>query len=190
MFIVNFKISFWEQVKILSLIILYLGTHYFKSGKYDLAIKLYKRIQSFVENDTDKETATQRQALLLASHLNIALCQLKLKDYFEAKSASNAALKLDPNNEKALFRRGQAYLNLGEAQLAKNDFTRCLELDPNNSATKAQLAACTKTLKEMLQKEKTVSLNHVRIGIFLPFLGYKGRLYMTLPWKHFFDLRV
>lgn len=97
--------------------------------------------------------------MLLVSHLNISLSYLKLNDYFEARNAASLALKIDPNNEKALFRRGQAFLHLGEPQLAIQDFKRCLEIDPNNSAAKSQVAACGKILKEQLQKEKKIYAN-------------------------------
>lgn len=97
--------------------------------------------------------------MLLASHLNANLCQLKLENYFDAKNSATAALKIDPKNEKALFRRGQAFLNLGEPQFASEDFKSCLEIDPNNSAAKSQLAACGKIMKEQLQKEKKIYAN-------------------------------
>lgn len=137
------------------------GTGYFKDAKYDLAINLYKKIQTFLENDTDSdnEIVEQRKSLLLASYLNIALCHLKKNDNFEANAAATKALELDPKNEKALFRRGQALLNLKEAQLAAKDFAECLKVDPNNSAAKAQLNACNKILKEQLQKEKKIYAN-------------------------------
>lgn len=109
--------------------------------------------------DNDNEVVEQRKSLLLASYLNIALCHLKKNDNFEAKAAATKALELDPKNEKALFRRGQALLNLKEAQLAAKDFADCLKVDPNNSAAKAQLNACNKILKEQLQKEKKIYAN-------------------------------
>ncbi|CAH2007241.1 unnamed protein product [Acanthoscelides obtectus] len=142
------------------------GTNYFKAGKFQLALKLYKRIVSYLEHSSEKDVDNDRKAVLLAAHLNIALCCLKLKDNFEAKSAAEAALKLDPNNEKALFRRGQALLGVGEAEDASKHFSRCLEIDPNNTAAKAQLAVCTKTLKEQLQKEKQVRFSFLINGDF------------------------
>lgn len=66
---------------------------------------------------------------------------------------------IDAENVKALFRRGQAFLKLGEAKLASADFAQCLKLDPGNTAAQAQNAICAKTLKEQLQKEKQVYAN-------------------------------
>lgn len=84
---------------------------------------------------------------------------MKLNEAFEAKTAANSALEISPKNEKALFRRGQALLSLAEAKLASEDFAEVLKLDPNNKAAQAQLAICTKSLKEQLQKEKKIYAN-------------------------------
>ena len=42
---------------------------------------------------------------MLTSYLNIALCNLKLGNNLEATHACDEALKLDPKNEKAYYRR-------------------------------------------------------------------------------------
>lgn len=46
------------------------GTNYFKAAKYELALKLYKRIQSYLESDTGE---------LFYSHLNLLLFLFVLK---------------------------------------------------------------------------------------------------------------
>jgi hypothetical protein len=53
------------------------------------------------EGDLD----TERKALLLIGHLNLALCYLKLQDHVESRDQCDKALKLDPSSEKGLFRR-------------------------------------------------------------------------------------
>lgn len=97
--------------------------------------------------------------MLLASNLNLALCYLKLNEPFEAKNSATSVLDIDPKNEKALFRRGQAYLAIGEPQLASTDFKLLLEVEPNNTAAKQQLSICNKALKQQLQKEKQIYAN-------------------------------
>ncbi|GJQ77441.1 FKBP59 [Trypoxylus dichotomus] len=136
------------------------GTNYFKAGKLHLATKMYKKVQSFLDFDKGEDPYSEdRRALILSSNLNLALCYLKLDEPFEAKNSATSALEIDPKNEKALFRRGQAYLAIGEPQLALDDFKALLLIEPNNSAAKAQLAVCNKTLKEQLQKEKKIYAN-------------------------------
>lgn len=82
-----------------------------------------------------------------------------MNEAFEAKGAASSALEIDPKNEKALFRRGQALLALGEAQVAVKDFQEVLNIDPNNKAAQTQLAVCHKSIKEQLQKEKKIYAN-------------------------------
>lgn len=137
------------------------GTANFKEGDCSTAIWYYKRIQNYLasEKDIEENLEKERLALLLASYLNIALCELKLKNYFKAKNAATKALDIDPLNVKALFRRGQALLQLGEAQSAAEDFSQCLKLEPNNTAVKSQQALCGKILREQLQKEKKIYAN-------------------------------
>ncbi|RZC35152.1 FKBP C, Metallophos, and/or TPR 11 domain containing protein [Asbolus verrucosus] len=135
------------------------GTNYFKTLKFNLAVKMYKKIIDYLESQKDPEFDKEIESLNLAAHLNLSLCYLKLNDNFEAKAAATAALKIDPDNVKALFRRGQALLKLGEPKLASNDFAECLKLDPGNTAAQSQQMICAKTLKEQLQKEKKVYAN-------------------------------
>ena len=53
------------------------------------------------------EKAKERDALILASYLNQAMCYLKLEDFKNAREMSDKALELDPKNDKGLFRKGQ-----------------------------------------------------------------------------------
>lgn len=59
------------------------------------------------EPGVDRGTEQERKDLLLSGYLNIALCLLKLENYNDAIKFCDKALKMQPNNEKALFRRGQ-----------------------------------------------------------------------------------
>ena len=53
------------------------------------------------------EAGEKRKSLLLAAHLNVAMCALKVNNHFETRKHCDEALELDPKNEKGLFRRGQ-----------------------------------------------------------------------------------
>lgn len=99
------------------------------------------------------------QSLKLSANLNLSLCYLKLGNNYEACSAATNAIEIDPKNEKAYFRQGQASLNLGEPAVASKQFSEVLRLQPNNQAAKAQLAVCNKMLNEQLQKEKKIYAN-------------------------------
>ncbi|KAK5644086.1 hypothetical protein RI129_007931 [Pyrocoelia pectoralis] len=133
------------------------GTKYYKDGKLNLAVKMYKRIISYL--DADSNQSDEKKSLKLSANLNLALCYFKLNEYFETRQSATAAIELDSKNVKAFFRRGQALLALGEPELASQDFAVVLNLEPNNTAAKAQQAICTKTLKQQLEKEKRIYAN-------------------------------
>jgi len=67
------------------------------------------------------DTAKQVNELLLSLHLNLAMCWLKLEKWVKAQESCTDALKLDPSNGKALFRRATAYEQLGELDKALAD---------------------------------------------------------------------
>ena len=63
------------------------------------------------ESSLEGEDEEKRKSLLLAAHLNMALCHLKIGDPMRAIQASDKALELDEKNVKGLFRRGQVKQN-------------------------------------------------------------------------------
>ncbi|XP_012587775.1 PREDICTED: peptidyl-prolyl cis-trans isomerase FKBP4 [Condylura cristata] len=137
------------------------GTVYFKEGKYKQALLQYKKIVSWLEYESSlsKEDAQKAQSLRLASHLNLAMCHLKLQAFSAAIESCNKALELDSNNEKGLFRRGEAYLAVSDFDLARADFQKVLQLYPNNKAAKAQLAVCQQRIRKQLAREKKLYAN-------------------------------
>jgi len=70
-------------------------------------MQFYQKVKKYLEYDTElqEENKEKRKTLKLATHLNLAMCQIKLGDYTEAKEECNNALELDVNNVKAYFRR-------------------------------------------------------------------------------------
>ncbi|XP_076127157.1 peptidyl-prolyl cis-trans isomerase FKBP4 isoform X1 [Alosa pseudoharengus] len=132
------------------------GTQYFKDGKYKQASVQYKRIISWLEHENTLKGEDEQKAktLLLAAHLNLAMCYLKLHEHSQALESCDKALELDANNEKALFRHGEALFGLKEFERARDDFTRVTQLYPANRAAKAQVQVCQKHMKEQHEKDK------------------------------------
>lgn len=110
-----------------------------------------------IDNASEPEDERkQAEELLLSVHLNLALVYLKLTpvDYFLAKDHAVKALQYDEKNVKGLFRKGQAFLGLGEAEEALKDFEKILETEPQNKVTVAYFsfkAMCEKKLSERLR---------------------------------------
>ena len=91
--------------------------------------------------------------------LNYAACKLKLKDYPSVIIQCTEVLKTDPRNIKALFRRGQAYMELGrDLDLATRDFeTLAVICKPDTAEYDELLNQQLKLdlkLKKHLEKEK------------------------------------
>jgi cytochrome c-type biogenesis protein CcmH/NrfG len=60
---------------------------------------------------------------------------------------------------KALYRRGVAYTETDQWDLAKQDLQSALELDPNNADIKAAMARLKKKIKMQDQKDKKLFCN-------------------------------
>lgn len=137
------------------------GTNYFKADKYNLAIKMYKNVTSYLDfdNNFEGDLKAERHNLILSAHLNLALCYLKMDQNVEAKDSCNEALKLSPQNVKALFRKGQAYLGLASPEIAIKAFQEVLKIEPKNTAAMKQNAVCCNLIKKQLAKEKKLYAN-------------------------------
>lgn len=68
----------------------------------------------------------------------------------------NIVLTLDKDNVKALYRRGQSILEMGEIDNALVDFQRVLELEPTNKAALNQVTLCKKKISDYNNKQKQV----------------------------------
>lgn len=132
------------------------GTKYFKKENYKLAIKMYKKCVNTLNDDNKDEESNK---LRVAAYSNQALCYQKTNDQFEGKHACDEALKLEPNNIKALYRRGQCNLATNEYKEALLDFQKVLELETTNKAAQNQIQICKLKIKEANDKEKKIYAN-------------------------------
>ncbi|XP_045449322.1 FK506-binding protein 59 [Melitaea cinxia] len=142
------------------------GTSYFKSNKFQLAIKKYKKVVSLLEDLPEDASETedikdQAKQLLISAHLNLSLVYLKVSPahHYEAKDHSSKALKFEPQNVKGLFRLGQALLGLGEAEQALQNFQKVVELEPQNKAAANQVIVCKNTLVQQKKREQQLYAN-------------------------------
>eukprot|EP00404_Azadinium_spinosum_P033496 CAMPEP_0180572128 /NCGR_PEP_ID=MMETSP1037_2-20121125/9088_1 /TAXON_ID=632150 /ORGANISM="Azadinium spinosum, Strain 3D9" /LENGTH=395 /DNA_ID=CAMNT_0022589493 /DNA_START=1 /DNA_END=1189 /DNA_ORIENTATION=+ len=98
------------------------------------------------QGETEKVAAAAR-GLVVASYLNLALAAQRVEDHH------SEALKLDPGNVKALFRRAQARIApLASADedwsAAAVDLRRAVELAPQDAAARQLLAKVRKEMQE------------------------------------------
>ena len=63
----------------------------------------------FVSGLTDYQKE-ESASLVKAANLNLALCHLKLDNYFLARDCAAKVLEKDPNNVKALYRKAKVIM--------------------------------------------------------------------------------
>jgi len=92
------------------------------------------------------------QVMLL---LNVAACCLKQGDYDEAVAHCNAVLKKQPENPKALYRRGVAQGNLGLLAEANADLRHVLRLtDKTDTATLRDVRRELEKVKHKVEEDR------------------------------------
>jgi len=100
------------------------------------------------------ETNIERNKLRLSLHLNIAACCLRTHDYESVIFHTTRALRTEPTNVKALFRRGCAHLALFNEKatsldLALADLSRSKQIEPHNKEVAAKLAEAKARQKQV-----------------------------------------
>jgi len=94
--------------------------------------------------------------LKIPCYLNIAACKLKIGDYQDVIKNCDDVLKVQPDNIKALFRKGQALNTLDVWDEAKQLLSRALELDPQNTDAKKELALLKQKRRQQDQKDSKI----------------------------------
>jgi lipopolysaccharide biosynthesis regulator YciM len=81
------------------------------------------RPHSYEKNKIPEEKKEQIRTLQAVCYSNMAQCHLKNQNFQRAFECSDDALKKDPKNVKAKFRRAQAKLELGNIAGAELDLS-------------------------------------------------------------------
>jgi len=117
------------------------GNELFKVGKIQEALKKYDEAMNLLKLPDE---------LNLKAHLhsNRAHCWVQLYEPTKVVAECGEALNIEPDNTKALLRRGFAYESLEKYRQAYDDFNKVMSLDP--SANKAVHAA--NRVKEALKR--------------------------------------
>jgi tetratricopeptide (TPR) repeat protein len=144
------------------------GNQEFKAGGYRAAIKKYHHSLMYTRGvvstgDTsaipgmeqmvkyvateDEKRAAKELSLVLSN--NLAACFLKTGKWEKVLEYASKVLEGDPDNSKALFRRGTARIHLNEPDKAREDLSRAQSLTPDNKEIKKQLALLEKKTREL-----------------------------------------
>ncbi|KAJ7553198.1 hypothetical protein O6H91_06G087600 [Diphasiastrum complanatum] len=112
-------------------------------GRYSEAAEKYARAKNNLAEFSSQEAASLR----LTCSLNLMSCYLKTQQYHQAISEGSEVLQGDPRNLKALYRRGQAYKELGKFKLAFKDLSEAADLSPDDET----VAETLRQVKEELE---------------------------------------
>lgn len=94
---------------------------------YCAGINSFASLYGARSNEEENERAA---GITSAVYNNMAACYIRQVKWDKAVYAATKALALAPKNLKALYRRAEAYLELGKNQLAAQDIDLALDLRP------------------------------------------------------------
>ncbi|KAL5463855.1 hypothetical protein EMCRGX_G032798 [Ephydatia muelleri] len=108
-------------------------------------------------NTSQRATAAEEESakkLTTALSNNLSACFMKTEEWEKAATHAKNVLSAEPNNPKALFRRGTANIHLRRYEEAEMDLNRAEELSPTDVGIKKQLQLLHRKQKEYEQDEK------------------------------------
>ncbi|CAE7497566.1 hpr [Symbiodinium natans] len=85
---------------------------------------------------------------------NMALCDLKRREWARAVETTTEILQRNSKNTKALYRRGVARIGQGKLREAREDLEAVVELEPENADARQKLAEILRQLKANRTAEK------------------------------------
>lgn len=141
------------------------GNRYFKAEQFVRANRRYKKAEryyNFFTNQLNKQSPRreggQQRVLLTEFHLlnclNQAVVQLRLKDFTSVVYACDSALAIDPDNTKALYRRGMAQNELRNYEQALDDLKRALKRIPDDRLIQHEYERTRKNLQEYTNQQR------------------------------------
>jgi len=114
---------------------------------------IYNNLKKEDENSEEfKKIHTELKKLEIQALTNILVVKTKMKDWNDVIEMSDKALEMEPNNIKALFFRGRAYLNLQEYVKAIEIFDKILSIEPDNKDVLKEVAIAKKEKKKYEEK--------------------------------------
>ncbi|KNA22518.1 hypothetical protein SOVF_033510 [Spinacia oleracea] len=133
------------------------GNRLFKEGKYGLAKAKYEKVLRDFNHVNPQDDEEGKEFLIARNmlHLNVAACYLKMGECRKSIETCDKVLDANPVHVKAIYRRGMAYMELGEFEEAKNNFEKMMKFDKSSEPdAKAALQKLKQREQEDARKAK------------------------------------
>jgi len=138
------------------------GNHFYKKKDITSAIRKYKKAMKYIKilresmGSTEEDEEEKIRKIEVPITLNIAAALITDKNFEEAFKQCDKVLEIQPENSKALYRRGQSYFGLMEYDLALADLGKVKEMEPEDKGILNEINKVKKAKNVYLQKEKSI----------------------------------
>lgn len=167
------------------------GNFHYQRGDYVLAINSYDIALKVIGSSSKVDFSPEEEAELLEVKIkclnNLAASQLKLDHYEAALRSCNQVLEQQPDNIKALFRKGKVLAQQGEYSEAISILKVALKLEPSNKTIHTELSKMVK--KHADQKSMETEMYRKMLGNTgsgSPPAKCKDKSSRSIPWKWLF----
>jgi tetratricopeptide (TPR) repeat protein len=121
---------------------------YFKNCDYERAVEAYtESIAKGLETGIAEEN-------LVSIYTNRSIAYIKLSEYVKAEEDCNRALTFDPQNVKALIRRGRSKHKLQKLKDAKYDFESALKIGTPDNEILQEIEVIKRKLMTLKESSK------------------------------------
>ncbi|XP_064460900.1 peptidyl-prolyl cis-trans isomerase FKBP8-like [Ornithodoros turicata] len=137
------------------------GNFWYSRSECSNATRCYRRALDFLDDmglnvsDSPKDLQ-QLLDLRLKVYNNLAAAQMKMGAHEAALKSVDTVLKVQPNNVKALFRKGKILAHQGDVSEAVDVLKRALKLEPETKVIQQELARLVVKKKTQDQAEKAM----------------------------------
>eukprot|EP00252_Welwitschia_mirabilis_P005576 TRINITY_DN1603_c0_g1_i1.p1 TRINITY_DN1603_c0_g1~~TRINITY_DN1603_c0_g1_i1.p1 ORF type:complete len:531 (-),score=140.97 TRINITY_DN1603_c0_g1_i1:407-1999(-) len=125
------------------------GNQFHAVGKYTEAAEKY----SLAKTNANGIPSPEAKSLVLACSLNLMSCYLKTGQFEECIRLGSEVLGYDAINIKALYRRGQAYRQIGKLEMAIEDLRKAADASPYDEMIEQILREAKRELEEKRSHE-------------------------------------
>lgn len=137
------------------------GNFWYSRGDYSSSIHCYRRALEFLDEqeeilDKDMDKVETLLQLRLRVYNNLTAAQMKMEAYDAALKSVDFVLKAEPDNVKALFRKGKILGSKGNTGEAITFLRKALTLEPETKIIHQELSKLLNKRKMDVQAEKAM----------------------------------